>query len=178
MSLSKLQELVMDGEAWRAAFHVVPESQTRLSDWTELRWTQCPAPGLHYCLLAAPPLSLHPLSPLVSDCMNLPFGTLEGSGGWNRFPTNQEWEHTKVCLPKSPTVSWFVSLAPNKRGPHCLDMSVSRVPVGELIQNLTYVYLLSVFLQWVWGQPLIWPLVTHGTYLLNDGQVRRQREVS
>ena len=36
MSLSKLQELVMNREAWHAAAHGVTKSQTRLSDWTEL----------------------------------------------------------------------------------------------------------------------------------------------
>ena len=36
MSLSKLRELVMDREAWRAEIHRVAKSRTRLSEWTEL----------------------------------------------------------------------------------------------------------------------------------------------
>ena len=37
MSLSNLQELVIDRKAWRTAVHRVAKSQTRLNDWTELK---------------------------------------------------------------------------------------------------------------------------------------------
>ena len=39
MSLSKLQEMVLDREAWRAAVCGVTKSHTQLSNWTELNWT-------------------------------------------------------------------------------------------------------------------------------------------
>ena len=40
MSLSKLQELVIDRKAWHTAVHGVKNSWTRPSDWAELNWTE------------------------------------------------------------------------------------------------------------------------------------------
>ena len=40
VSLSELRVMVMNKEALRAAIHGVAKSQTRLSDWTEVNWTE------------------------------------------------------------------------------------------------------------------------------------------
>ena len=55
MSLSKLQQLVIDREAWRATVHGVTKSQTWLRDWTEL---------MIVIFLSPPPLRTQPC-PLV-----------------------------------------------------------------------------------------------------------------
>ena len=41
MSLSKLQEMVKDREAWHTVVHGVAKSRTQLSDWTELKLVTC-----------------------------------------------------------------------------------------------------------------------------------------
>ena len=45
VSVSELREMVMDREAWRAAIHGVAKSRRRLSDWTELNWTELNSEG-------------------------------------------------------------------------------------------------------------------------------------
>ena len=70
VSLSNLQELVMDREAWRAAVREVTKSQTLLSNWAGL----IPAPTIPPSTIlssAAPPLL--PLWPFTTLLMSLPF---------------------------------------------------------------------------------------------------------
>ena len=45
LSLGELRELVVDREAWRAVIHGVAKSQTRLSDWSDLIWSDASYPG-------------------------------------------------------------------------------------------------------------------------------------
>ena len=49
MSLSKLRELVINREAWRATVRGVASCPTQLSDWTELNWRICWPPKSSYC---------------------------------------------------------------------------------------------------------------------------------
>ena len=60
MSLGELRELVMDREAWRATIRGVTKSQTRLSDWNALNWTE----GLVVLICLGSP-TLETLSPLI-----------------------------------------------------------------------------------------------------------------
>ena len=67
VSLSELQELVMDREAWCVAIHGVTKSRTRLSDWTELNWNTWYTNKYKYNMNI---LHIHKISNLSSLCVS------------------------------------------------------------------------------------------------------------
>ena len=137
MNLSKLWELVMDREAWHAAIHEVTNSQTRLSDWTELnQYTWCC--GLDLTWLKRPwlgPLSgeaKHSRSPTQWKLMlwKLNAKKIQCSGG-DKKPSVMETRTTKANLAENSSSSVSDSRRPPVKlgGPHpygCKDIWLTK----------------------------------------------------
>ena len=64
-----------------------------------LRWNQDPAPRLCYCFLTVPPLSVYTLPSLISNCLNLPFGTQGRSRRLESVPSNKQQGTQRLLFP-------------------------------------------------------------------------------
>ena len=85
-----------------------------------------PAPGLHHCLLTAPPWSLLPLPSLTSNSSNLIFGAQGGSWRLKPIPPKQEVGTQKGLCPISPLSFFFFF---GFLLPHLQHMEVPRLGV-------------------------------------------------
>ena len=103
-------DLLWGEERWHLPLGVfLPWRGQRYCYMYPMRGNQDRVPRLHSCLLAAPPLSLHPLPSLIAAVQICPLELTEGCGGWRLFPTNKKQETLKVSMSRSPTGSCSVS---------------------------------------------------------------------
>ena len=106
MSLNKLRELVMTGRPDVLQSMGLQRVGHDLA--TELNLGSCPR--VHYGFSTVPSLSLHPLPSLISNFLNLAFGTQERSGRLDEayFLQTRNRGHRKVLDPGSPeSPAWF-----------------------------------------------------------------------
>ena len=124
MSLSKLQEMVVDREAWHAGVHGVAKSRTRLSNWTELGFPDGPSgkePACQFRRLKRG--KFHPwirnipwrrvCNPLQYSCLENPMDRGQSTGsqkvghGWSDWAPSHVLVCRRYLLKFWMSITWF-----------------------------------------------------------------------
>ena len=151
MSLSELRELVMDREAWHAAIHEVTKSQTWLSDWTELNWTEVLLWDLQLLLS-----NLEQKLGLLRETDYSQWDIIwERETTWRRTKVNQDvpvwqqlqtpdtkWSHSGLPSPVKPS-QIDINCKRNKSSPLYPKYPIHRIVSSKVI-GLSY-YIMSFF---------------------------------
>ena len=136
MSLSKLQEIVKDRRASRAAVHGVAKSQTWLSDWIATT-AYVIMTDLHYC--TAKTWDFPGSSEVKASACNV--GDLGSIPGLGRFPWRRKWQPTPVFLP-GESHGWRTMVGYSPRG-HKESDTTERLHFTFTFTTETYTILLS-----------------------------------
>ena len=125
VSLSELQGLVMDREAWRATIHGVAKSRTRLSDWSDLIWSDEPA---------IPLLGVHPETIISQWHMysNVHFSTIYNNQEASQMSIGRGMDKEDVCAyTHTHIIEWNAGILLDHRKEWnpviCRDVGESRI---------------------------------------------------
>ena len=121
MSLSRLQDLVMDREAWCTAVHGVSGSENRLSNWTALSWSE---PLFLFCLqlIRASCPFIYKYSVMICNYLQYHPVSLKPKNTYNNALQSLKWSfhiHFSAPLPHSSKLAGIFDCSPFR--PSCDD---------------------------------------------------------
>ena len=155
MSLSKLLELVMDREAWHAAVHVVTESWTWLSDWTDLLIGYCAcvhANSFQSCLTPSDPMDWGPPGTFVHGILQARILKSVSMPSSRWYSKTRDWIHISCGF---YTVGRFFTVKPLRKT-HWLPLIECRIHKERYFCLCFFPTVNIIYTYKTWNQNFFW----------------------